>query len=75
VGRLDEWLSSRLEHWGSYDTAKECNDFRFNDSSDTARMLNSGRIDPKKRHAVEGYYAQIDMAECIASDDPRLKPN
>jgi hypothetical protein len=64
------------KHWGSYDTAKECNDFRSEESSDTARALSSGTIhDPKKYHALDKYYTETDLAECIASDDPRLKGN
>jgi hypothetical protein len=67
-GSLTNW-----EQWASYDTAKECNDFRFNESSDTAHSLVSGKIPPEKRHAIEKYYAEIDLAQCIATDDPRLK--
>ncbi len=59
---------SKWDIWGSYDSAKECMATRVGNL-----MTIPQAILKSKNPNVKAYFSQNTLAQCIASDDPRLK--
>ena len=58
---------SQWHRWGSYDTAREC-------SVDESDLIDRGKR-VREEHPQNEMTDMFTQAQCIASDDPRLKPN
>ena len=59
---------SKWDIWGSYDSAKGCMDTRVSNL-----MTIPQAILKSKNPNAKAYVSQNTLAQCIASDDPRLK--
>jgi hypothetical protein len=59
---------SKWDIWGSYDSAKGCMDTRVSNL-----MTIPQAILKSKNPNARAYFSQNTLAQCIASDDPRLK--
>jgi hypothetical protein len=61
---------SRWEHYGSYDSAKECESNILYLHEQANKFTRAQRVNPST--AKESEAAQYIFGECIATDDPRL---
>jgi hypothetical protein len=66
---LSEWII-----WGSFDSARECQNQKDEDVGEATKAL--GRLQFPRNDNPDDFYAEMMaarmLAECIATDDPRL---
>lgn len=72
-GRPFYWINdqaplSAWRHAGSYDSAKSCDTAKWKQFFDTAKTTDA------KDSYQAAYMVSDQVANCIASDDPRLRP-
>ncbi len=60
----------------SFDTAKGCEDWRWGQVTSLASTITAAKKRAQTQEQlrnIDATWAQTDLAECIATDDPRLK--
>jgi hypothetical protein len=65
---LGRWIIGR-----AFDTAKECEDYRFGSQERTKSDTPNDGAHPV--NAKQRFAEAILLSQCVASDDPRLKEN
>lgn len=67
---------STWEQLSSFDTAKGCEDYQWEQVTSMASTTTAAKKraqSEEQLRRLDAAWGQIDLAKCIASDDPRLK--